>query len=431
MSFSLSHGFHRSAVAGVSALALFGTVAVAAPALAAAPRPAPGPAPIAIGPGLFGLHINDPLAHYPTAPFGTVRLWDNGTSWRDLQPTPTRYDFSRLDAQVARLRAARKDIVMVLGVTPQWASKRPQEAGNYGPGSASEPKDLRTWRAYVRTLALRYKGKINKWELYNEPNVKLFFSGQPKDMLAMSREAWTQLKSIDRTNMVISPGVAIRTDNSPKWLDAYLALGGGRYANAIAVHFYVRARQRPEHTIGYLAIVRKIMAARGVSKLPLWNTESSYGRATPELATNEIYTGNTAMAYVARTYVLLAAGNVARSYWYGWDQRGFTGLYLTEPDQKTPTAAGKAYGVTYKWLVGSRISPCVLQKTGTLAGGYVCALTRGRDRMQILWHPDRTRPTRIPAGFRSLQRLNGVKSRVRAGAPLSVGPLPVLISTAP
>jgi len=392
--------------------------------------PAPLPAPIAIGPGLFGLHINDPLSHYPTAPFGTVRLWDSGTTWRDVQPTPTTWDFSRLDAQVARLRAARKDIVMVLGVTPQWASKRPQGPGNYGPGTAAEPRDLRSWRAYVRRLAIRYKGKINKWELYNEPNVKLFFSGQPKDMLNMSREAWTQLKSVDRNNYVISPGVAIRTDNSPKWLDTYLALGGGKYSNAIAVHFYVRARQRPEHTIGYLAIVRKIMAARGVSKQPLWNTESGYGRATTDVRTNEIYTGNTAMAYVARTYVLMAAGNVARSYWYGWDHRGFTGLYLTEADQKTASAAGKAYGVTYKWLVGARISGCVLQKTGTIAGGYVCSLVRGRDRVQILWHPDRTRPIRVPAGFRSIQRLDGSKKPLRAGSVLSIGPLPVLISTA-
>jgi hypothetical protein len=404
------------------ALALSATIAAAVPAQAAS---------IPIGPGLFGLHVNNPEGHYPTVPFGTVRLWDSGTQWRDLQPTASTWDFSRLDAQVAKLTAARKDIVLVLGVTPRWASKRPNEAGNYGPGTAAEPKDIRTWRAYVRKLAIRYKGKVNKWELYNEPNVKLFFSGQPKDMLAMSREAWTQLKTIDPRNTVVSPGVAIRTDNSPKWLDTYLALGGGRYSNVIAVHFYVRARQRPEDTIGYLATVRKIMAARGVSKQPLWNTESGYGRATDDPKTNEIYSGSTAMAYVARTYVLMAAGNVARSYWYGWDQRGFTGLYLTENDQATASAAGKAYGVTYQWLVGSRISGCAHPLTGPLAGGYSCSLTRGSAQVRILWQPDRIRAIRIPAGYRSLQRLDGSKVAVRSGSVLNVGPLPVLISTAP
>ena len=424
MSFPHFSIVRRSAVAGAAALALaLGAGVATAPQAQAASIP--------IGPGLFGLHVNDPVGHYPTVPFGTVRLWDSGTSWRDIQPSPGVWDFGQLDAQVARLRAARKDIVIVLGVTPRWASKRPNEAGNYGPGTAAEPRDIRTWTAYVRKLAIRYKGKVNKWELYNEPNVKLFFSGQPKNMLDMAKTAWTQLKLIDRTNTVISPGVAIRTDNSPKWLDAYLALGGGRYANAVAVHFYVRARQRPEDTIRYLAIVRKIMTDRGVSRLPLWNTESGYGRATDDPKTNEIYTGTRAMAYVARTYVLMAAGNVARSYWYGWDQRGFTGLYLTATDQKTANAAGLAYGVTYRWLVGARISGCAHPLTGPLAGGYLCSLARGRAQVQIIWHPDRTRAIRIPAGYRSLQRLDGSKAAVRSGSVLNVGPLPVLISTAP
>lgn len=424
MSFPLFSTVRRSAVAAAAALALVLTASVGfAPQAQAAGIP--------IGPGLFGLHVNDPIAHYPTVPFGTVRLWDSGTSWNDIQPSPGVWDFSQLDAQVARLRAARKDIVIVLGVTPRWASKRPNEAGNYGPGTAAEPKDIRTWTAYVRKLAIRYKGKVNKWELYNEPNVKLFFSGQPKNMLDMAHAAWTQLKTIDRTNTVISPGVAIRTLNSPKWLDTYLQIGGGRYANVIAVHFYVRARQRPEDTIGYLAIVRKIMIARGVNTLPLWNTESGYGRATDDPKTNEIYTGSRAMAYVARTYVLMAAGNVARSYWYGWDQRGFTGLYLTATDQMTANTAGVAYGVTYKWLVGARISGCAHPLAGPLAGGYSCSLVRGRTQVRIIWQPDVNRAIRIPAGYRSVQRLDGSKKPVRAGSILTVGPLPVLISTAP
>jgi hypothetical protein len=425
VSFAIFRTARRTAISGAAALALVLSASVATATQAEA-------ATIPIGAGLFGLHVNDPVGHYPTVPFGTVRLWDSGTSWRDIQPSPGVWDFTQLDAQVAKLRAARKDIVIVLGVTPRWASKRPNEAGNYGPGTAAEPRDIRTWTAYVRKLAIRYKGKVNKWELYNEPNVKLFFSGQPKNMLDMARTAWTQLKTIDPANTVISPGVAIRTDNSPKWLDTYLQIGGGRYANAIAVHFYVRARERPENTIGYLATVRKIMAARGVAKMPLWNTESGYGRATPDdPKTNEIYTGSTAMAYVARTYVLMAAGNVARSYWYGWDQRGFTGLYLTDVDQATANVAGKAYGVTYKWLVGARIGACVKTLTGAAAGNYSCSLVRGAAQIRIIWNPDRSRNIRIPAGYRSLQRLDGSKVSVRAGSVLTIGPLPVLISTAP
>ena len=410
-----------AACAAASALVL-GAVAAGATPASAAPAP--------IGPGLFGLHVGNPIDNWPTVPFGTIRIWDSGVHWAALQPTPTTWDFSNLDAQVARANAAKKDIVMVLGVTPRWASKRPNEAGNYGVGTAAEPKDLRTWTAYVRKLAIRYKGKINKWELYNEPNAVLNFSGKPIDMVRMAQQAWGQLKSVSRGNVVISPGIVTRTLNSPKWLDEYLRLGGGRYANVIAAHFYVKAKERPEDTIRYLAIVRKILKDRRLSHLPLWNTESSYGRYNPtDKATHEVYAGSISMAYVARTYVLMASGGVARSYWYGWDHRNYTGLYLTT-NGSTAGPAGKAYGVTYGWLVGKQMLGCTRIASGALAGGFSCALRRGSAQIRILWHPDRTRPMRIPAGYRSLHRLDGSKTRVRTGTAFSVGPTPVYITTA-
>ncbi|MEO6712864.1 MAG: glycosyl hydrolase, partial [Mycobacteriales bacterium] len=307
----------------------------------------------------------------------------------------------------------------------------PNEEGYYGFGAAAEAKDIRSWRHYVRTLAIRYQGKINKWELYNEPNAKLMFSGTPKVMAAMAREAWIQLKTIDPANVVVSPGIVTRTTNSPKWLDEYLNAGGARYADAITAHFYVKAGERPEDTLRYLAIVRKIMADRGVGHLPLWNTESGYGRWNPQdRRTHEIYGGSTSMAYVARTYVLMAASNVVRSYWYGWDQREFTGLFLTT-NGYTAGPAGRAYGVMSGWLVGSRVHSCTVVMTGAIAGGYSCVVTKGRVQRRILWHPTRSATLRIPAGYRSQHNLDGTKVVVRSGTPFTVGPVPVLISTSP
>ena len=409
------------AVAASAATALL--LGVGAPSASAAKAP--------IGPGLFGLHVHDLVGNYPTVPFGTVRLWDAGVAWRDLERAPGKWDFSKLDAQVARARAGRKDILMVLGQTPRWASKRPNEAANYGLGAAAEPKDMRTWRAYVRKLAIRYRGKITKWELWNEPNAAMMFTGQPRTMALMAQQAWVQLKTIYPGNVVVSPGMVTRTLNSPKWMDTYLKLGGSRYADAIGVHFYVKARERPEDTIRYLAIVRKIMIARGVNNLPLWNTESGYGRWNPvDPTTHEIYGGATSMAYVARTYLLLAAGGVARSYWYGWDQRNYTGLYLTT-NGRTAGPAGRAYGVTDTWLVGATMLGCTQRTAGALAGAYSCDLTRGATKMRVLWHPDGERTTTMATGYRSLLRLDGTKVSVNDKTTFTVGPLPVMISTAP
>jgi hypothetical protein len=278
-------------------------------------------------------------------------------------------------------------------------------------------------------LAIRYKGRIRKWELWNEPNVKGFFSGSPRTMVLMAREAYLVLKRIDRRNVVVSPGMAVRTLNSPVWLDRYLALGGGWYADVIGVHLYVLSRQRPESILGSVSRVRLIMAKHKIA-MPIWNTESGYGRTAETVKTSELYLGQMAMAFVARTYILSAHAHVARTYWYAWDDRGFGGLYLTDLDRQTPSEAGRAYGVTYQWLVRARLIRCTRAATGPKAGTYTCLLTRGRDQMQISWHPTKSYLTPVPAGFRSVSRLDGSRVSTKAGTLIRVSPMPIMVSTA-
>ncbi|MEO7157766.1 MAG: glycosyl hydrolase [Vicinamibacterales bacterium] len=407
-------------------LLLLVAILVGIPVQAAAATPALRPP---VSNTLFGMHINDVSHNWPAIPFSTLRLHDSGTSWRDLQPAPGYWNFAPLDALVDRAISGRREVLMVLGQTPQWASARPMEPSYNGLGAAAEPLDLASWRAYVRTLAVRYKGRIHRWELWNEPNVKLFFSGSPRMMVLMAREAYLVLKRVDPTNTVVSPGIAVRTLNSPTWLDRYLALGGGWYTDVVAVHLYVLSRQRPESALGSVSRVRAIMARHGLNR-PIWNTESGYGRTAETVAASELYTGQMAMAYVARTYILAVHAQVARTYWYAWDDHGFSGLYLTAADRRTPSEAGIAYGVTYQWLVRSRLVRCTRATLGPRAGTYTCTFTRGRDRMQISWHPTRSYLVAVPTGFHSVSRLDGSTVRARAGELIRVSPMPIMVSTA-
>jgi hypothetical protein len=418
-----SFRMRHAAVAVALVLAVVTPVGLMPDVAVAASLPAP------ISSQLFGLHVADPNSDWPQVPFSTVRLHDTGTSWREMQPAAGMWNFATLDARVDRAISGRRDVLMVLGQTPQWAAKRPQELSYNGLGSASEPADLATWRAYVRTLAIRYKGRIRRWELWNEPNVKGFFSGSPRSMVLMAHEAYLILKRIDPTNIVISPGMAVRTLNSPVWLDRYLALGGGWYADVVGVHLYVLSRQRPESILGSVSRVRLIMAKHNVAR-PIWNTESGYGRTADTPETSELYAGQLAMAYVARTYILSAHAHVDRTYWYAWDDQGFGGLFLTSSDRRTPSDAGLAYGVTYRWLVRARMLRCSRVAAGPKSGTYSCLLTRGRDRMEISWHPTRSYLTPVPAGYRSVSRLDGSTVATKPGTLIRVSPMPIMVSTA-
>lgn len=413
----------RAVVAVVASLTCVLTVGVGASSAATVPLRPP------ISSELFGMHVYDPASNWPEVPFSSIRLHDTGTSWREMQPARGVWNFATLDARVDRALSGRREVLMVLGQTPQWAAVRPDEPSYNGPGAASEPADMTAWTSYVRSLGLRYKGRIRKWELWNEPNVRGFFTGSSETMVEMAREAYRILKRIDPKNVVLAPGIAVRTLNSPLWLDRYLAAGGGRYSDVIAVHLYVMSRQRPESILHSVSRIRLIMAKHRLQR-PIWNTESGYGRTAETVEASELYTGQMAMAYVARTYILSAHAQVARSYWYAWDDHGFSGLYLTSPDRRTPSDAGRAYGVTYNWLVRARLLRCSRTAVGPRAGTYTCLLSRGKDRMQISWHPTKSYLAAVPAGFRTVSRLDGSKRATTAGRLIRVSPVPIMVSTA-
>ncbi len=406
------------------------TATATAPAGTATPSTSATP-PLAtpnpeIRPEFFGLHIHNPRDNWPEIPWGSIRLWDSGVSWKQMAPSRGTLDFSTLDEHVKLMRAARKEIVMVLGVTPRWAASDINAPGNYGPGSASPPKDLKVWGAYVKALAERYKGKIDKWEIWNEPNVVLFWGAEPEAMLPLAKEAYTQLKAVDSRNIVLTPGIAVRTENSPLWLDEYLAAGGGQYADVIAAHFYVRPGQRPEHLRPSIDRIRGIMAKYGQADKPLWNTESGFGRRTPLPA--EVYVEPLASAYVVRALAIFAGHQVERVHWYAWDDHGHLGLDLSEPDSQSPSPAGKAFGLMSKWLVGARGEGCTRFDDGLSEGAFRCQFTRGDEGIQILWHPGTKVPYEVPPEYRSLHTIDG-KSAALPPGNLLVSAVPVMIST--
>ena len=58
---------------------------------------------------------------WPEMPVGTVRLWDAGTKWANLNPTSGTYYWKNLDAQVNMARANGSQLLYTFGGVPPWA----------------------------------------------------------------------------------------------------------------------------------------------------------------------------------------------------------------------------------------------------------------------------------------------------------------------
>jgi len=231
-------------------------------------------------------------------------------------------------------------------------------------------------------------------------------------MVNLAREAYTTLKQVDPANIVVSPSAVGPTGLT--WMQEYLQLGGGKYADVIGWHFYL-AKNPPEAILDYLPRLRSILSAGGVGEKAIWNTEAGWVRFTN-------VDPNDGPAYVARSYILNWALGISRFYWYAWDNRMMS-IKMTESDEATPTAAGRAYGEIEKWLVGARMDSLHEQD-----GNWICELRRDGRKSWIVWNPERNGKLEIPKSWNvtSMQNLLGERSG-SSGNNIEVNSVPTLL----
>jgi polysaccharide biosynthesis protein PslG len=295
---------------------------------------------------LFGMTDFDPTS-FPASRPGSIRLWDSGVTWREIERSPGVFDFSRLDAAVNAARSKGSDVLIVLGQTPRFHAQRPNAAGLNAPGASSPPK-LTPWKRYVRKVALRYKGRGVDYQVWNEGNVPGFWSGTPAKLAALTRITWNVLNNADPRAQVVSPAMATRLKSQQKWINAYYAqrTGGsrvGRWMDVVSLNLYPMTNDGPEASMSLLSTTRAILRRYGVTK-PVWNTEINYGLQVGGGGTARNITRRKEAAFVARTYVLNAANNVKRVFWYSWDLQELANTQLTYRNGSL-TPAGKTYGV--------------------------------------------------------------------------------------
>jgi hypothetical protein len=371
-------------------------------------------------PNYFGLHIHHAAdtTPWPAVPFAQWRLWDAYVAWPFLEPRKGQWRFETLDKDWELANHHGVGLLLPLGLSPDWASSRPDEKSAYHPGNAAEPKDLEDWRNYVRTVASRYKGRIHNYEIWNEPNLKEFWTGDVDQMIALTREASHMIHEIDPGATLVSPSAT--GPQGVDWLREFLAKGGGQYVDVIGYHFYVTPRP-PETMVPLIGEVKRAMEENGIGEKPIWDTETGWAAPkpfpSPELAA----------AYLARAYLLAWSSGVRRFYWYSWDNHTWVTIQTTEADNRTLTPAGHAYAVIHDWLVGGRLDECREDAGHT----WRCHLEHDGATEWIVWNPGGKKSIDLQDlhGAKSVTPLLGERRRL-LGSNLEVSETPILISSA-
>ncbi len=376
----------------------------------------------------FGLHIHglgkgNP---WPSVPFGFVRLWDSSTTWRDLEPKKNEWNFEVLDKYVLTAEKQGVKVLLTLGQTPAWAATDRNAVSPYAAGASSPPYNLDDWRNYVMTVAKRYKGRIRYWEIWNEINVKHFWSGTFAKMVHLEKIAAKILKTIDSKSIVLTPSVQ---GGAYGKLAKYFAGGGGRYADGISYHFYA-PKDDPEVLHQRITRVRDVMHQFGLKAKPLWNTEmgwllanrdGSFGKhQRPAWARWRKVGYHEAAGFVMRAYLVNLGNGINHIFWYAWNNGA---MGLAENRGTHPKPASDGYARTVEWLQGAYLTGYSESR-----GVWNIELKRNGNPQYILW-------SQVPRSFKlpddwnvdSIARIDGTRHTLRTGRVVNIGPEPILL----
>lgn len=307
---------------------------------ATAPAPAPSPSVTATAPAfqplplsMFGLHVpwaqqsNIPTGtpgeytrwdgQWPDVSFGTLRLWDTRTTWAALEPTKDNYVWNQLDGEIAQAtQNGIDDITLVVAGTPAWAARgeAPESALWIGPNSASPPADNNDWIDFLTALATRYKGKIDAYQIGNEPNSPKFWAGTPEELLNLVTIANSTIKKIDPKAKVVGPPIAfsekVKASAGDKWWVAFKKANWP--VDAVAFNIYPSAKDGVEYFADQTLLIKKNLAKQGWTGA-LWVTEMSYVDRTGKTPSAQ-----TQRELVARSYWAARDLGISKLYWYMW-----------------------------------------------------------------------------------------------------------------
>ena len=154
------------------------------------------------------------------------------------------YDWKGLDRLVREAEARGMKVNFQIATTPDWvhpylAQEVPDKEVRkwYAPRGRAE---LVHFSAFVEDVARRYKGRVNHYEVWNEPNHEPFWrSGpDPGEYAALLRAAYTSLKAADPAARVVYGGLSL---NNLGYLLEYYRAVKSSYPEAASKNYFFDA----------------------------------------------------------------------------------------------------------------------------------------------------------------------------------------------
>lgn len=219
--------------------------------------------------------------------------------WKDFEPVKGEIDFNTIDNIVNTLNEQGLNILLTVSAAPSWARSSTDENG--------PPDNFADYATFVGALAARYAGKVQAYEIWNEPNLRREWNSSvhainPASYIELLRAGYSAVKAADPSAVVVSGGLAptgfndgVNAISDRVFLDSLYASGLADVSDAIGAHPLGWANppdalcceapvgvlthyQDPSfYFLGTLNLYRGIMVDHGDGGTAIWATKFGWG----------------------------------------------------------------------------------------------------------------------------------------------------------
>lgn len=198
-----------------------------------------------------------------------VKLLRIAFGWDGIESKKGEYDWLFWDYYVKS--AQKNDITLIpyICYTPMWNSTG--DTSNYWNHT---PKDYAAYGKFVTKLVNRYKYYIHSWELWNEPDIKEYWSGSAEDLAKLIKIGSKAVREADSTAIVVCPGLAHHTNFT---LQLFRDYGVSPYVDVVNCHDYDETWSGSpiEDITSYINTLHGIIEKYG-NHQSLWTAEVGY-----------------------------------------------------------------------------------------------------------------------------------------------------------
>jgi len=288
-----------------------------------------------------------------------------GTKWSVVEKEKGVFNYS--DKEIFLAKQAGFQLLGSLDKTPRWASDAPENERRFW---SYPPENMDDWENYVFNIVSHYKGVIDYWEVWNEPDSDGFLKvpsmfgveSKPDVYVALLKRAYHAAKRAN-PNAVIVAGVATGKPPS-RWLAKIFNKGALDYMDVVSFHYYTDGRPGDVLDTPMAVEVKKIndlIKQHTDKKVPVWETESGvmYPETSyvnlQEVSPSYPVPADEAVAYMVRNYVHLLSSGVEKWFYYSMvtshriDRREATGFFEWDG---APRPLSIAYAVLSRNLSG-------------------------------------------------------------------------------